>query len=696
MKITTELPSGFILLCIIIGALYAFLLYQKDLKKRDSSRSVWANRLLFSTRFLSASLLCVLLLNPLLKYLQREIEKPVVFLTIDNSQSMLMSADSASTRATLLSSIGEIETRLEEKYDVYTVVTGERPRTGEAADFGDQSSDLDASFREMELMYGGQNLIANILLSDGIYNRGMNPLFDNKAIATPLYSIGIGDTTIRKDVRIYDAKANTITFLGNTFPTEVVINADKCDGQVLELGLYENGTKLAGSSMKVNGDRFSGTHTFITKASEVGSHRYQVRVSSVNGEANIRNNFRWVYTEVLDGRQKVALVSHAPHPDLAAIKSMIESNDQYEVAMFLDKLPTINKGDYDLVITHQMPLNSSDFNWITHLKELKVPVFMVIGSQTEINFFNRLNLGVKITGNRANYNQSLANLQKTFSLFDLSESIPSFLKNCPPLLVPFGEYSTSSPSSILFKQRIGQVDTDMPLLYYQEENGYRSGLLMGEGIWRWKMYDFETHENFDIVNELLSRSVQYLSLKDDKRKFRMYTSSKLFAENEMVSFFADVYNDSYEFTADADVRLQLTNEKGDEFSYALNPINGLYKHKIGSLPAGKYTFKGSAFYNGKTETASGSFSVRKLELESMNLSADFSWMRQLSTQSGGGFYSIDKLNTLIEDLLSREDAQAMSHSSFTMKDVIDQKWIFVLIFLLLGTEWFIRRWLGGY
>jgi hypothetical protein len=696
MSITTELSSGFILVCILIGASLALFLYFKEIRQRDKSESYWPVRILTVLRFLSVTLVCILLLNPLLKYLQRDIEKPVVILAIDNSESMIMGRDSLEFQTQFNETTKALREKLATKYELYSVLAGDGTRTSDEVDFKDQTSDLSDAFQESDLIYRGKNLVATILISDGIVNRGLNPLYVSSAITTPLYSVGTGDTNVHKDVRIYEAKANGITFLGNTFPVEVVINADKCAGNTLELSLYRDGVKEATTTLIVQGDRYSGKHTFLLKASEVGSRRYQVRVSSVNGEANFANNRKWVYTDVLDGRQKIALVAIAPHPDLAAIKSMIESNDQYEVSLFLGSLPSVKKGDFDLIITHQLPVSSFDFNWIQHIIETKIPTFFILGSQTQINLFNKINTGITITGNRSNYNQSLAIQKSTFSLFELSESFPSFLNNSPPLLTPFGGYSVTSPQGVLFNQRIGQVDTELPLMYFNDKNGYRMGVLCGEGIWRWKMFDFETHDHFDHVNELLSRTIQYLSIKGDKRKFRMYTSSRLFAENESVNFFADVYNDSYEFTPDADVRVKLVNEAGDEFAYALSPTNGMYRHKLGTLPEGRYTYHGTSRYNGKTDNVSGSFVVHKLELEATNLTADFGWMRKASLQSGGKFYLLDQTDVLANDLLAREDAEAISYSSYTMKDVIDQKWIFFVILLLLGSEWFMRRWLGGY
>ena len=74
-----------------------------------------------------------------------------------------------------------------------------------------------------------------------------------------------------------------------------------------------------------------------------------------------------------------------------------------------------------------------------------------------------------------------------FSLFTLSDSTRKKLSQLPPLLAPFGNYSSNGAGQVLFKQRIGEVSTPYPLLSFSDENGRRYGVLTGEGIWRWSL-----------------------------------------------------------------------------------------------------------------------------------------------------------------------------------------------------------------
>jgi hypothetical protein len=79
---------------------------------------------------------------------------------------------------------------------------------------------------------------------------------------------------------------------------------------------------------------------------------------------------------------------------------------------------------------------------------------------------------------------------------------------------------------------------------FSNDGRVKTAILTGEGIWRWRLEDFEKNENHDAVDELIGKSVQYLSAKDDKRKFRAYPAKNRFAENERITLNAELYNDS--------------------------------------------------------------------------------------------------------------------------------------------------------
>ncbi len=690
MDLILEQPTWFLLLCLCLGVIYSTLLYRKSLRKDSNKRPViqW---MLAIVRTIVVTALAILVLNPLLKYIETTIEKPVVFIHADQSQSMILGSDSAYARNQLVKDVAKLDETLSDKYDVIRL----RAST-EAPQFSTTNTDLSAPFREIRRLYDTRNVAGLVLVSDGIYNVGLNPIFETQKANFPVFTIPVGDTVIYQDVSIYNAKANAVTFLGNMFPIEVVVNADKANGQNVELSIWQNGKKLEKKGIGIKGSRFTTSHTFLLEAKATGNQVYRVSVSGLPDELNTGNNSRLVYTDVLDVKQKILVAAHAPHPDVALLRKVISSNDQYELDVEIGLFDKLEANKYDLVITHQLPVNAYESNLLQGIKELKIPLLSILGTQTNIDLLNRLDLGIEIQGNRRNFNQGLAKVNPQFALFDVGDDVAQFMQNAPPLTIPFGEFKLPVTANVLAYQRIGSVETSMPMLSFTNNSGYRIGVFSGEGLWRWQYQDYEQNESFENIEQLLRKSIQYLALKDDKRKFKVYTSGKSYFENDMISFIGEVYNDSYEFTEDANVELTLSHADGTQYTYTLVPQQGAYRYSVGALPIGNYSFNATAQHNGALFKESGSFIVKAVQLESQTLTANYALMRQMATESGGAYYSKENWDALADELLALPNASSVVKESSRYQDLISQKWLFFFIVGLLCIEWFSRRWLGGY
>lgn len=140
-----------------------------------------------------------------------------------------------------------------------------------------------------------------------------------------------------------------------------------------------------------------------------------------------------------------------------------------------------------------------------------------------------------------------ATFAPNFAAFTIDGRVVSELPKFSPALSPFGTFSAQPGAQVLLYQRIGKIDTKFPLLAVGDVNGTRTGVFLGEGIWKWRLFDFLQHENHDIFDELFGKTVQYLSLKEDKRKFRVTLDKNIYAEkNAPVQFAAELYNDNFE------------------------------------------------------------------------------------------------------------------------------------------------------
>ncbi|MFM2285754.1 MAG: hypothetical protein RLZZ543_1251, partial [Bacteroidota bacterium] len=68
----------------------------------------------------------------------------------------------------------------------------------------------------------------------------------------------------------------------------------------------------------------------------------------------------------------------------------------------------------------------------------------------------------------------------------------------------------------------------------------------------------------------------------------------------------------------------------------------------------------------------------------------------LASRNGGELFYPRELLKVVDKINAREDVKPLSRSEMRLKELIELKWIFFFILLLLGTEWFLRRRNGSY
>ena len=115
----------------------------------------------------------------------------------------------------------------------------------------------------------------------------------------------------------------------------------------------------------------------------------------------------------------------------------------------------------------------------------------------------------------------------------------------------------------------------------------------------------------------------------------------------------------------------------------------------GVLPVGNYTVLAKATHKGKLNSASCNFSVRAVVVESLNTQANHQLLNILATQSGGQFYYPANMKNIELDISKNNKVKSILYDTFTTKPFIDMKWLFFVIFILLISEWFIRKYNGN-
>ncbi|MFN5223594.1 MAG: hypothetical protein ACK5DJ_05355 [Bacteroidota bacterium] len=694
LEIITEANGWLIVFCIAAGAGASWILYHRDTNFTGVAR--WIKLLMTGFRFCTITILCILLLSPLFKSVTREIQKPIVAVIIDDSKSMVQTVDSTTFGKTINDRLDLIKTKLGEDIDLRVFSTSDKFKEGFDGDFKGLETDISSPVDELKSRFSGLNLSAAVIITDGLYNKGADPSYAYSSLSVPIFTVGIGDTTVKKDAFIQGLRFNESVYLGNSFPIEVTLNARELQGNTAKLKLVSKDVVLAEKQIEVSSSRFSNVSSFILEAKEKGLIRYEIILEPMDGETNVSNNSRILFVNVTSDRSKVLLVHSSPHPDIAAIKSVLESNPNYEISELSQSAWNGPIPDAKLAILHQIPgKNGGGKTIVESLNKSGIPILFILGSQSSVSDLNALSLPLRIEDSNGSTTDALPLYSGSFSLFNIDESLLSTMSGFPPLSIPFGNYSMKTDGYSLFNQTIGNTKTSMPLVVFFPGENPKKGFIVGEGLWKWKLSEFQFNQKNDAFNMVISKCIQYMVSIENKNPFRLsYKSS--FDENEQVLFDAGVFNDAGETIKDADVSIVFSDENNNDFKFTFSNNNGVYTLNAGFLPPGIYTFSSSAKTGSKNLSYSGRIVVTALQSELTDLVADHNILRSLSNKTGGLFFNLNKSTELENSILNQKNIKPIIYSRKSLSEAISLKWIFVLLTILLSAEWLLRKRSGGY
>lgn len=694
MIFSISYPYWFVILCAALAALLTYFLYAKQ-KNRFPRKIFYILALL---RFLSAFVISFLLLSPILKYLKNKNEKPVIVFMQDNSASVKYAFRKTDSIA-YKKNVNDLLESLKEDYIVKEYNFGNQITDTLKFNYQDPATDISAALETVLTNFENENLGAVILPSDGIYNKGISPLSENYPFKGAVYTVGLGDTTIQKDALVARVFANKIIYLGDKFAIRSDIAAYACEGSQVTINIFSHNQNrnIASQGVTVNSGRFSKSIETIIDANSPGVHHYTISVSKVEGEQNVLNNSQDVYVEVLDSKESVLIVANSPHPDINAFKEALSKNKNYKIDITMADKATAKINDYNLIILHNLPSVNFNVNGIIEqAQKLGISLWYVVGSQTSLPLFNKAQAALQIIPKAMATNDVQAIVNKDFSFFTLNQNYANALNSLSPLSSPFGEYKAGPDVQVLMTQKIGSVATQYPLWVMQPVSNAKLGVLAGEGVWRWRFYDFFQHKNHEAVDDYILKTAQYLSVKHDKKQFRSQLPKSVFTESENITIDAELYNENFELINTPDVSVALVDENNKRTSFNMNKTGNAYSLNLGNLSAGKYSYSCNTAFNGKSFSSGGSFTVVYQNIEEVNTTADFGMLNQLAKNYNGEFVFPGNIASLKEKIKNNNHIKNIIRTESHTEPLINWKWLFALLIILLGTEWYLRKTNGAY
>lgn len=673
MQVILSKPIWWLPILLAIAIALAYVMYF-GFKASSKKSWIYPSWLLFGLRTTALFLLLFLLLSPLLKFNKEIKQRPVIHVLVDNSQSV-GALDSFQRQ------FSQLKNELEQKLGAFDLrfqnLKGQT--LNDSLKFSESSTDLTNAINKVNQSSLDQSK-GVILMSDGIVNKGANPNYYPIPLNLPLYTIGLGDSSFKKDLWVDKVKTNEYVLLGNEYPIRISALSFAAKGEQMVYTIRSNGQIQKKGIVKIDKDQTFWQEQFMLKASSPGIQRIEITLTPLKNEVNKENNRFQVFVNVLDNRKKISILYAGAHPDIGAIRKLLSVQKNYEITLTKNPSEALKA---DAVVAVQWPNNKLGSS-SPLLVESKKPILLIGGENQNWNYWQTALGNIRIQSSRPNLSKAAIN--ESFTAFKIEDNQKQTLEEFPPLHCPFASYP--SGLKVMAYQNINGVQTEYPLFALSSKKK-RMAVLFGEGVWKWKINEYQLQKNNSVTEAIFDKTMQWLLSGKNKPLFSVSSNKPKYSNNESVSIKAELYNSIFEPLSQENVEATIS---GDSFSkkVTLNASGTYYESELGVLPEGNYLVKATA----KGQVAQTGFTVTNYSEELRRTRANWSLLSNLSNRFNGKFYSLNNSSLLINKVNNDLDSTVLLKNQEEVKPLIDWPYLLGIVVLLLAIEWILRKYYG--
>ena len=387
---------------LLIGVFFALLAgfvawcYHRE---RDSLRG-WLRWLLIGLRVTALAGVALYFLGPEKRTDQQVVTDSEVVVLVDTSLSMSIEDENASERKKIarIEAIRQtlqqapIIATLQKQHDVVLALFDEKLKrvarwerlSPSAADPGADNektlpitdwleliqprggeTQLGAALQAVLDEEGGGPLAGVIVLSDGGQNRGVEPLEVADLAGerqTPLYTVGVGSTQPRRNLRVQEMSAPSRVYPGDKATVSGLIQSEGFAGRTVEVELYAREARAVGTS----GDRLGRESITFSEEGEVVSVKFdfepvevgrlalELRILAPPDDQYADDNRREVEVEVVETESRVLLIASGAARDYRFLRNQLRRDQHMRVDVWLQMAPPGISQDADQLL-HSFP-----------------------------------------------------------------------------------------------------------------------------------------------------------------------------------------------------------------------------------------------------------------------------------------------------------------------------------------------------
>ena len=706
MSLTFGFHPLAIVLAIAAAAALTWWVYRTTTPEISQSRKL----LLGGLRFVGLALVILLLAEPVIRTVTSREEQPVVAFLVDVSESLSPDVSNVGELGSVLGGLAsDLSAGLEADLRFYSFGRETESLDGGELDslvFDASRTDITSALETVRTDLRDEPLSSVVLVSDGLYNTGRNPIYASDGYPVPVHTLVVGDTTARRDIVLQRVVANDVAYVNRELPIRVTVRSDGFGGENVRVAVRSDRGELVATSIQLPEGRVEVPVDLVITPAVEGFQSFAAEVTPLDNELTASNNVANFSIRVLSRKLQVLLVAGAPSPDVGALVEILAGDSDIEVTTSAQKgygeyygsdVPA-DLSAFDAVVLAGYPGRTSDPAVVRRIGESELPLLFFLDHGTDLRKVrDELASALPVVPQRIRAGFVEANVIATAAgrshpTMNLDRG-PDNLERLPPLSYSQTSWQAAPDARTLATVTVRGIELDDPLVVVRDRAGLRSAAILGAGLWRWRNVPEDLDDLRGLSPELVSNLLRWMTAEVDDRPVRIEPSQEFFDGGDVVRLVGQVYDESMEPVDGASVLVTVVDPQSNEFNYSMDPIgSGRFTKDLGSLPEGRYRYEARADREGSTVGAdSGYFSVGELTLEFRETRADSDLMRQVALRSGGEFATREEATEFV-----RRIAEAGAGESTTIEEVDDMPLRHVLpllglIIVLFGTEWALRK-----
>jgi len=537
------------ILLLVAGILFSFTVawwtYLGNLVLPTPAK--WLN---ISLRGLAILLLILLLFNPAINIEDSRDLKQRVAVLIDNSRSVTIEKgewQGLDSMAEVIQALNLSDTTAV-RYSVFGFDRDLFPSRADTLDFDGSVTDINNTLRTLNRET--TDFDAVIMITDGIFNRGLDPASTAIRMGIPFYNIAIGDTTRLRDVLVRNVFYNPDAFTNTLIPIQAEILIDGFPDRPVEVQLIAEGEVVETKEVMSNEQRSVHRLDFELMFENEGTKSVQVKIPELGDEWTTANNTYSFSLNIRDDRIRILHLAFEVHPDVRALRHLLSTDESIVMRQiswagsdrFVNGPLPAQADTLDLIILHGFPpsgISSAITQQVTDLVRgqniLALSLPLTNNEQLSSSLANLPPLRVTGPTQTASVLPGINDAERDNAILDIE--IPNFSR-APDLTGFLRNKRAGGNARILLNNTFRGEETGVPSVAISETGNNRFAQVSAWNWFRWQQSPQSEIRNF--YAEFFNNLVKWTSADPGDSILEVETNRSQFEEGDAVIFRGNV------------------------------------------------------------------------------------------------------------------------------------------------------------